>query len=140
MVSGTVDAVVFDLQVSERAGWTVLAVVGELDLANAPKVRQSVIHVLGTAAPGGDGQVPRRLVIDLTGVDFLDSSGLGVLIGAHRRVRAAGGELRLVANDQRIRDLFRETDLDRVFTVCPTVDDAVHGPAGDAPLAGGLDG
>ena len=129
---------VFDVQVSEHDGATVLALVGELDLASAPKVRQAVVQALGTPTAGAAGRAPAGLVVDLRGVDFIDSTGLGVLIGARRRTRAARGELRVVVADPRMLELFRETDLDRVFALYPTLDDAVRASA-SVPVTGGRD-
>ncbi len=114
----------FDVQVADREGWTVLAVVGEVDLATGPRVRQAVIRALGdTRSAGG---VP-RMVIDLSGVDLIDSIGLGVMIGALRRVRAASGELVLVVSDPRVQAVFVATDLDRVFTIRASLDEVLDG-------------
>ncbi|UED85775.1 STAS domain-containing protein [Streptomyces profundus] len=68
--------------------WTVLRVVGELDLATSPTVRQRVHDAVA------DGH--RRLVLDLSEVLFCDSSGVGVLVGARRLMRSCAGELRLI--------------------------------------------
>ncbi|MDT0268218.1 STAS domain-containing protein [Streptomyces sp. DSM 44915] len=72
----------------QRGDWTVLRVVGELDLATSPSVRQRVHDAVA------DGR--RRLVLDLSEVLFCDSSGVGVLVGARRLMRSCAGELRLI--------------------------------------------
>lgn len=72
----------------ERRQWTVFTVAGELDLVTASTVRQ---HVHDAVASGR-----RRIVLDLSRVDFCDSSGVGVLIAARRLIRSCAGELRLV--------------------------------------------
>ena len=95
----------------------VLAVLGDLDLAGAPRLRQSVVSETATGI--------RHLVLDLTAVDFIDSTGLGVVVGALRRLRAHDAELSVVCPEQRIRRVFEMCDLDRVFTLHETVDDAV---------------
>jgi anti-sigma B factor antagonist len=65
-------------------------------------------------------------VVDLDGVDFLDSTGLGVLVGALKRVKGdEGGVLHLVCNQARIRKVFEVTGLTKVFSLFDSVDDAV---------------
>ncbi|MFD3652475.1 STAS domain-containing protein [Streptomyces sp. NPDC058620] len=73
---------------SEQGTWTVLRIRGELDLVSSPVVRQSV-H--GAVAEG-----QHDVVLDLTGVFFCDSSGVGVLIASRRLMKSCGGRLRLV--------------------------------------------
>ncbi len=109
----------FDLQVSERDGGKVLAVTGELDLATVPQVRQAVVELLASS-----NGVP-MLVLDLSGVDFIDSSGLGSVLGAMRRARAANGEVRAVVCAPHVRSLFEITGLDRLLPVHGSVDEAV---------------
>jgi anti-sigma B factor antagonist len=118
--------VLFDLQVRQQEGWVVLAVVGEVDLASAPKVRQAVIDAL--AAGGG----PPSVVLDLGSVDFIDSSGLGVVLGALKRVRAAGGRLRVVVREPQVRRIFELTDLDRILALAPSLGEALTMEAADA--------
>ncbi len=89
--------------------WTVLTVAGELDVVGAPELRE---HVMTAVHEGR-----HRLVMDLTGVDFIDSFGLGVIVGALKRARLLGGDLRLVVPEPRIRRVFELCDLDRVFSL-----------------------
>jgi anti-sigma B factor antagonist len=77
-------------------------------MAAAPRLRAAII---GAVEPGSD------LTIDLTGVDLLDSTGIGCLIGALRRVRQAGGDVTLRNPRPRVRDLLELCGLDRAFTV-----------------------
>ncbi len=84
---------------------------GEIDAYTAPQLR----HELARAS--ADGPV-RRLVVDLSGVTFIDSSGLGVLIGALRRQRERDGSLAVVLPPSPIRRIFEITALDRVLTLC----------------------
>jgi anti-anti-sigma factor len=72
----------------ERDGWTVLTVSGEMDLVTAPAVRQYVHDAVA------DGR--HDVVLDLAGVHFCDSSGVGVLIAARRLMRSCAGRLRLI--------------------------------------------
>ena len=96
---------------------TVLAVAGEVDVYTAPALRDRIADLLDK------GQ--QRLVIDLGGVEFLDSTGLGVLVAGLNRAREVGGSLSLVCPQERVLKLFRITGLDEVFTVHSTVDDAL---------------
>ena len=116
----------FDLQVHQHEGWVVLAVVGEIDLATAPRVRQAVIDVLATA-----GSSP-SVVLDLGSVDFIDSSGLGVVLGALKRVRAADGRLRVIVREPQVRRVFELTDLDRILALASSLDEALSMDAATA--------
>ena len=108
----------------------IIEVGGEVDVYTAPKLREAIV----TAIDAGH----TRLIIDVEKVDFLDSTGLGVLIGVLRRINALGGELRLVCSTPRILDLFSLTDLDRVFDLRASVADATA-PAGSETAAAGAD-
>ena len=105
------------LELSEQAGWSVLLVGGEVDVATAPRLREQLIKLVNDQR--------FQIVVDLGGVDFIDSTGLGVLIGALKRVRTHGGDLGLVCTERRILKVFEITGLDHVFTIHETVDAAV---------------
>ena len=96
---------------------TVLEVAGEVDVYTAPGLRDRVSDLLD----GGQHQ----LIIDLGGVEFLDSTGLGVLVAGLNRAREVGGSMSLVCPQERVLKLFRITGLDEVFTVHGTVDEAL---------------
>jgi anti-sigma B factor antagonist len=109
--------------VSDRV---VLEIGGEIDVYTAPRLRERLVDLVGT----GNAHV----VVDLARVDFLDSTGLGVLVGAHRRLRAGGGSLRLVIPHERLLKIFRITGLDTVFEIQSSVADAIAGgPAHTTP-------
>jgi len=116
----------FDLHVNDRGSWTVVAPVGELDLASAPRVRSEVLNILADGA--------RCIVIDLGGVDFLDSLGAGLLIAIRKRVQGLGGELRLCRPEPHVVRVLALAGIDRVVAVFPTVEEAV-GPVDDATVA-----
>jgi anti-sigma B factor antagonist len=107
------------LDLSERDGYCVLAVSGEVDVATVPRLREQ-LH--GLAAQGDNS-----IVVDLDGVEFLDSTGLGVLVGALKRVRSSGGDLHLICTQPRIRKVFEVTGLTKVFSIYDSVDEAVAG-------------
>ena len=106
-------------EVSKVAGWTVVSIYGELDVATAPALREKLIALVG------DGTT--QMVLDLEGVDFLDSTGLGTIISALKRVRTHGGDMRLVCTQPRIRRLFEITGLDKAVPLLASLDDAVAG-------------
>ena len=95
----------------------VLQISGEVDVYTAPQVRDRVIRLLA------DGV--RHVVADLREVTFLDSTGLGALVGSLKRVREQDGSLELVVADGRIMTIFRVTGLDRVFALHPSFPDAI---------------
>jgi anti-sigma B factor antagonist len=119
--------VLFALDVTQSDGWSVVAVTGELELATAPRLRQQVVSLIG----GGRS----HLVIDLSGVDFIDSVGLGVIVGALKRCRTHGGDLMVVGAVPRVRLLFEITRLDEIIDMHPDLDQALSslGPDPSAP-------
>lgn len=85
----------------------VVRVSGDVDLATAPRLRASLLDLAGRGH--------RNLELDLRLVDFLDSSGIGVLLGALRRARLAGGSLRIAACGDELRRLLSLLDLEAAF-------------------------
>jgi anti-sigma B factor antagonist len=110
-----------DITDTQVDGWTVVTVAGEVDVAAGPELREELVPLIEGGA--------HRLVIDLEPVDFIDSTGLGVLVGAVRRARAADGDVRLVCTNPRILKIFGVTGLDQVFVIAATVDEAVAAAA-----------
>jgi anti-sigma B factor antagonist len=100
---------------------TVLEVGGEIDVYTAPQLRERLIELV----EGGG----RHIVVDMEQVEFLDSTGLGVLVGGLKRARAQDGSLGLVCAQERILKIFRITGLEKVFGIYGSVDEAVA--AGD---------
>ena len=98
-------------------GVTVLAPSGRLDVAGAPALKAAVSEAVG------DGRL--RLVIDMEGVSFVDSSGLGSVVAALKQARSSKGDLRLAAPNQQVRVVLELTTLDRVFPYYATVEDAL---------------
>jgi anti-sigma B factor antagonist len=95
----------------------VLRVAGEIDVYTAPELRQRVIRLTDDGA--------RHVIADLRGVDFLDSTGLGALVGSLRRLRMREGSLKLVTSGGRILRIFQLTGLTRVFALYSSVPDAI---------------
>lgn len=94
----------------------VIEVGGEIDVYTAPRLREAIV----TAIEAGH----TRLIIDVRKVDFLDSTGLGVLVGALKRVRSDGGSLDIVCTQERILKIFQITGLDKVFGLHASLDEA----------------
>lgn len=111
-----------DLSVSSRthAGRGVVSVVGEVDVYTAPRLRERIADMISS------GQ--HHLVVDLSGVDFLDSTGLGVLVGGLNRIRGHHGSLVLVCGQERILKVFRITGLTGVFPIHATLESALAAP------------
>jgi anti-sigma B factor antagonist len=108
-----------ELSVSRQSvgGYPVVAVSGEVDVYSAPSLKESITDLLTSGAS--------TVVVDLSGVAFLDSTGLGALVEARAATSDAGGSLPLVCSQERIIKLFTITGLDEVFAIHPTVDEAV---------------
>ena len=97
------------LQTREVDSRTIVAVGGEIDVYTAPKLRDKITELVG------EGH--HHLVIDMESVDFLDSTGLGVLVGGLKKVRAHDGSMELICSQDRLLKIFRITGLAKVFTI-----------------------
>lgn len=105
-----------DIDRRERVGRVILSPRGVIDLATIDIFRAA----LDEAFLGGGID----LVLDLNGVSFIDSSGLGALISARRRAHVFRGSLLLACHSPAVMRVLELTALDRVFTIVPTFDDA----------------
>ena len=99
----------------------VIAVTGEIDLFTAPEFKQRMSRPIEDDV--------QRLIVDLSGTTFIDSSSLGVLIGARRRLKQRNGSLVVVCDNESIVKTFKITGLDGVFTLVRSLDDALDGDA-----------
>jgi anti-sigma B factor antagonist len=100
-----------------KDGIEIIDVAGTIDIYTAPRLRELLIE-----------QVSKdnyQLIVNLDKVEFLDSTGLGVLVGGLKRVRARDGSLDLVCTQERILKIFRITGLTKVFGIHETVDQAI---------------
>ena len=98
--------------------WTVVEIHGEVDVSSVPQVRE---HVLTCIEAGG-----HRLIVDLRGVPFIDSTGLGVLVSIAKRIRAHVGDLKLVITNPDILQIFRITSLHRALRIYDSVEAAME--------------
>lgn len=101
----------------DKDGIEVVDVEGEIDISTAPRLRELLIDLVSKTS--------YQLVVNLDKVGFLDSTGLGVLVGGLRRVRVHDGSLDLVCTRERILRIFRVTGLTEVFGIYETVDQAI---------------
>jgi anti-sigma B factor antagonist len=100
-------------------GVTVLAPMGRLDVAGAPAFREAAAEAVKNGQP--------RVVIDMEGVSFVDSTGLGSVIAVLKQLRNQQGELRLAAPNQQVRVALELTTLDRIFPYYASVEEALSG-------------
>jgi anti-sigma B factor antagonist len=121
------------------SGLTICRPVGELDAFTVSQFRQALAELASPpddAGPGEDGN-PRskerlRLLIDMSGVPFVDSAGLGALIGGIRRARELGGDVAVACNRPTLTRLLRTTGFDRIVTVAETIEEAAKALEGEA--------
>lgn len=99
-------------------GTCVISVAGELDMYTSPPFEQELLDAVAQAP---------RVVVDLTGCDFIDSTALGILITANRRLGYPAKRLSLVVSDRNILKTFEMTGLDRVFAIEATLAAAANG-------------
>jgi anti-sigma B factor antagonist len=114
-------AIEFSIEDRQVGGVHVVAVSGEVDLFTAPEFKQRVMAPIGAGVD--------HVVVDLMDTTFIDSSSLGVLIGAHRRLKSRGGRLVVACGEEAIIKTFRITGLDTVFTLTDSVEAAVRADA-----------
>jgi anti-sigma B factor antagonist len=100
---------------ASSGSWTVVRVAGELDLHTSPQLRDHVFAMLGDA--------PSHLALDLSAVEFMDSSSLGMLITCLKRVRERDGEMVLVGVSGSPMKVLTLTGLDKVFELVGSLDD-----------------
>ena len=96
----------------DAAGAAVLVARGDVDVESGPALREALLDAIGEG--GG------RVVVDLEGVDFIDSAGLGVLVGGLKRARSNEGDLVIVATGRSVTRVLELTGLTRVFEIHPS--------------------
>lgn len=97
----------------------VVEVEGQLDLYTAPAFRQRISRAIDAGAT--------RLIVDMSGVRFIDSTALGVLVGARKRLMPEGGRIAIVVKDFTVERLFEATGLDATFPLFDSRQDALDG-------------
>ena len=104
------------INVEQRDDHTILSPQGDVDFATGPELRKAITETLVA------GDV--NLVVDLLGVDFIESTGLGALIGGRRRAEAVNGSLSLVCTEEQLLRIFEITGLDKIFDIYPSEEEA----------------
>jgi anti-sigma B factor antagonist len=89
---------------------------GRLNMVSAPGLREAVTEAVAAGRP--------RIVVDLSGVEFMDSSGLGALVGCLKTTRQAGGDLRIAAPSEQVTMVLKLSNLDRILTSYASATDA----------------
>jgi anti-sigma B factor antagonist len=84
---------------------------GEIDLYTAPRLHSELAAVIANAAPES------KVIVDMSGVEFCDSTGMNVLLSCLRQVRERGGELELASPRPAVMKILQVTGLDSVFTI-----------------------
>jgi anti-sigma B factor antagonist len=107
----------FEVTESVQSGVPIVNVRGELDVSTSPELHTWLAEAISHA--------PQLLIVNLTDVSFIDSTGLGVLVGALRDVRTAGGDVRLVVTQPHVNKVLELTGLDKVFNIVPDTAKAV---------------
>ena len=95
----------------------IVEVSGEVDVYTAPRLREALLDLVDSGH--------HNVVVDIRGVEFLDSTGLGVLVGGLKRVRQHEGSIQLVCTQERILKIFRITGLTKVIVIRATVEEAL---------------
>ncbi len=108
-----------NLTVTPGGEYAVIRPEGRLTATTVPQLRKAVDELVAGGSP--------RIVVDLGATEFVDSSGLGALIGGLKAARLAGGDLRIAAMTEPVRKVLKLTNLDRVLRDHPTVEAAFDG-------------
>lgn len=106
-----------NISTSELLDHAVVKVAGEIDMCTAPQLRYVLHRLLARAVP--------RVIVDLGGVGFCDSTGLSVFVSTLRRTHGTDSSLVLVSVQRPVMRVLRMTGLDRVLTLCKDVEEAL---------------
>ena len=101
----------FDVTISEQGDSVHVSLQGELDISSAPRLQDDLARV--------EAGEPATIVLDLSGLDFMDSTGLRLLIGADSRARNAGRRLILIRGNEMVQRVLRVTRLDERLEIVP---------------------
>ena len=104
-------------ELSQVHGMPVIRAAIEVDATNAQDLRSAILAAISTGT--------ERLTVDMSETEFCDSTGLNVLVRAHKRLEEAGGELRLVATQPTLLRIFKVTGMDTMFRLYASLDDAL---------------
>lgn len=114
-----------EIQIEPGEGYTICRPIGELDAFTVSQFRQALAELASTP----------RLLIDMSSIPFVDSAGLGALIGGIRRARELGGDVAVSCSRPTLVRLLRTTGFDRIVTVADTVQEAAASLMEEGPPA-----
>ena len=106
-----------DTSCRQDGAYTIVTVNGEVDLYSSPQLRTAILSSVSAKTP--------NVVVDLSGVSYMDSSGIATLVEAHQKTGDASGRLALAGLTDRVREVFELTRLQSIFEICPTVEAAL---------------
>jgi anti-sigma B factor antagonist len=101
----------------EGADTAVLSLAGEIDVANVAQVRSAAVELLERGATS--------LIVDLSAIEYIDSSGMGMLVGLKKRLADSNGNITIVGVGGRVKRVFEVTGLERIFTLSGSVEAAL---------------
>lgn len=104
------------IDVTHNASTVDVRLVGDVDLGNSPRLRAALLEIVAAR--------PRRVIMDLSGVGYMDSSGMGTIVEFRRKVDPAGEVLVLAGLQPRVRSVMEITKLDHFFRIVETVAEA----------------
>lgn len=107
-----------EIEVEEKEGYHIVTPRGELDVYTVPLFRKVMLKL--------EGDRRHDIILDLTRVTFIDSSGLGSLIEAYQKAQAVEGEIAFVIDNPRILKVMKLVDLDKVFRIFPNMGRALE--------------
>jgi len=113
-----------DVETTSRGNATILTLRGEIDVYTAPRLRQAIVDVVDGGA--------QHVVLDMEKVEFLDSTGLGVMVEGLKRITGRAGTLSVVATQDKILKIFDITGLNKAFGMYGSVEEAVGEPIAEA--------
>jgi anti-sigma B factor antagonist len=106
-----------EYEITEREGTVIVGFSGDVDLQSSPEARKILLECVARKMP---------VLVDLSKVDYIDSSGIASLVEALQTARKGGGNLFIVSASEAALKVLELARLDKVFTICNTIDDAIE--------------
>ncbi len=107
-----------EILVEEKEGYHTVTPVGELDIYTVPLFRKVILKV--------EGDLKKGVILDLSQMSFVDSSGIGALIETYQKITSKNGEIVFILDNPRIMKIFKLVKLDRVFKIFPNLGQALQ--------------
>lgn len=106
------------IEAAAQGDGQIVRVRGEVDLRSSPQLRSRLLQIIE--------QKPKCVVVDLSGVSYMDSSGVGTMVEVKRLIERDGGQIVLSGLQPRVRSVFEITQLDKFFRIVDSVDEACN--------------